>query len=134
MSFSAMGVDFSDINRDGFWDIFVTEMLSTSHEGQLRQFVPDDPYPLISNQDKYQPQYNRNSLYVNRGDNTFSEISYYSGLEASDWSWATRYLDVDLDGYEDLLITTGYTYDVQDLDAQQDGETNWHKQSPIAAK
>src|SRR6185503_17334871 len=27
-------------------------------------------------------------------------------------------LDVDLDGYEDILVTTGYPKDVQDLDAQ----------------
>lgn len=120
MSFSAMGVDFSDVNRDGFWDIFVTEMLSRDHEHKLRQFIPDDPHPSYIGEYDDQPQYNRNSFYLNRGDNTFAEISYFSGLEASGWSWATRFLDVDLDGYEDLLITTGYTYDIQDLDAQEE--------------
>ncbi len=120
MSFSAMGVDFSDVNRDGFWDIFVTEMLSRNHEGNLRQFIPDDPHPRYIGQYNNQPQYNRNSFYVNRGDNTFAETSWFSGLEASEWSWAARFLDVDLDGYEDLLITTGYSFDVQDLDAQDE--------------
>lgn len=120
MSFSAMGVDFSDVDRDGSWDMFVTEMLSRTHEGRLRQFIPNDPYPRYNGQYDNQPQYNRNSLYINRGDNTFAEVSWFSGLEASEWSWATRFLDVDLDGYEDLLITTGYSFDVQDLDAQNE--------------
>jgi len=118
MSFSSMSVDFSDINRDGHWDYFVTEMLSPDHERKLRQYIPDDPYPVYIGDVNNQPQYNRNSLYVNRGDNTFAETSYYSGVEATEWSWASRFLDVDLDGYEDLLVTTGYSYDVQDLDAQ----------------
>lgn len=118
MSFSSMSVDFSDINRDHADDFFVTEMLSPVHERRLRQFIPDDPYPEEIGIYRNTPQYNRNSLYLNRGDNTYAEISYFSNLEASEWSWASRFLDVDLDGYEDLLVTAGYTYDVQDLDAQ----------------
>jgi hypothetical protein len=116
-SFSSMGVDFSDVNRDGHIDFFVSEMLSQNHEKRLRQFTPDDPYFEKVDQSDYQPQYNRNSLYMNRGDETFAETSYFSGLEASGWSWATHFLDVDLDGYEDLFINTGFTFDVQDMDA-----------------
>ncbi|MEX1269395.1 MAG: FG-GAP-like repeat-containing protein [Balneolaceae bacterium] len=109
-SFSSMGVDFSDINNNGHVDIFVTEMLSPVHERRMRQ--------LSDHLEEFEasPQYNRNSLYLNRGDNTYDEISYYSGLEATDWSWAARFLDVDLDGYEDVLITTGNGHDYQDID------------------
>ena len=39
-----------------------------------------------------------------------------AGLAASDWSWSPVLLDVDLDGYEDVLITTGFERDVQDVD------------------
>ncbi|WP_340105936.1 FG-GAP-like repeat-containing protein [Rhodohalobacter sp. 8-1] len=118
LSFSSMAVDFSDINRDGAVDFFVTEMLSKVHERRLRQQT-SEPFPGIRFDADRDPQYNRNSMYLNRGDNTFAEIAYFSGLEASEWSWATRFLDVDLDGYEDLLITTGFAYDVLDLDTQQ---------------
>ncbi len=111
-SFSSMGVDFSDINRDKTVDFFVTEMLSPIHQRRMRQL--SEHLEEIDGR----PQYNRNSLYLNRGDHTYAEISYYSGLEATEWSWATRFLDIDLDGYEDLLITTGHAYDYQDLDTQ----------------
>ncbi len=60
-----------------------------------------------------------NTLFLNRGDHTFSEISQFSNTHASEWSWATMFMDVDLDGHEDILITTGHMYDVQDSDALQ---------------
>lgn len=117
-SFSSMAVDFTDINRDGAVDFFVTEMLSKDHERRLRQQTSEQ-FPGIRFDADRDPQYNHNSLYLNRGDHTFAQIAYYSGLEASEWSWATKFLDVDLDGYEDLLINTGFSYDVLDLDTQQ---------------
>jgi hypothetical protein len=38
------------------------------------------------------------------------------GLAASDWSWSSIFLDVDLDGFEDLLVTNGFEYDADDWD------------------
>lgn len=117
-SFSSMAVDFSDINRNGFTDIFVVEMLSTSHQKRLVQMDTEYPYPLPMGEYRNRPQYNRNSLFLNRGDLTFAETSYFSGLQASEWSWATRFMDVTLNGYEDVLVNTGFKLDLQDLDAQ----------------
>jgi len=111
-SYSSMAVDFSDINRDGAVDFFVSEMLSPVHERRMRQFSQ-----YLGAIDHH-PQYNKNSLYLNREDSTFMEIANYSGLEASGWSWATNFIDVDLDGYEDLVIATGNILDVEDLDTQ----------------
>jgi len=115
-SLSSMTVDFADFNRDGALDVFVTEMLSPLHSRRLRQVGSIDPFPTTRVGDR--PQYNRNSLYLNRGDGTYAEIAYFSGMEATEWSWATRFLDVDFDSYEDLLVNTGFSYDVQDLDSQ----------------
>ncbi|MFH5883459.1 FG-GAP-like repeat-containing protein [Halalkalibaculum sp. DA3122] len=118
MSFSAMAVDFSDINRDGQLDMFVTEMLSPDHERRLRQMGSDDPTPNRTDSIQAQPQYNRNSMYLKREDDTYAEIAYLSNTEATGWSWATRFIDINLDGYEDLIINTGYTYDILDIDTQ----------------
>lgn len=115
-SFYSMAVDFSDINRDGAVDFFVTEMLAETHAERMRQLVPNDP--MYRGRSRDQPQYNRNSLYLNRKDTTFTEITYFGGLEASGWSWAAKFLDIDLDGYEDLIINNGFSYDMQDLDTQ----------------
>jgi len=63
-------------------------------------------------------QYPRNTLFLNRGDGTYAEIAQYAGLEASEWSWAPIFLDVDLDGYEDVLIPNGFVRDNMNLDVQ----------------
>lgn len=115
-SYSAMGVDIADINRDGHPDFFVTDMLSTNYKMQVSQNVSKEKRPAMISDASYQPQYMQNTMYLNRGDNSFQEIAYYSGVEASGWSWATRFLDIDLDGYEDLIINTGYPYDAMDMD------------------
>ena len=60
----------------------------------------------------------RNTLHLNRGDGTFAEIARLAGVGASGWSWSTLFLDVDLDGWEDILIGTGHVRDVMDGDTQ----------------
>lgn len=117
-SFSSMAVDFSDLNKNGLTDIFVVEMLSPFHNLRLTQMDTEYPYSLKSGDYKSRPLYNRNSLYINRGDHTYVEQSYYSGLEASDWSWTNKFLDVTLNGHEDVIISTGFKYDFQNMDAQ----------------
>lgn len=119
-SFSSMAVDFSDINVDGRLDVFVTEMLSTKRRDRARQQISFDPHDAEIGDLSYQPQYMRNSLYLGRRDETFAEITEYSGTAATGWSWAARFLDVNLDGYEDLLVGTGHAHDVLDLDTQEE--------------
>jgi hypothetical protein len=64
-------------------------------------------------------QWQRNALLLNRGDGTFADIADYAGVVASGWSWSTLFLDVDLDGYEDILVGTGHTWDLMDADIQE---------------
>ena len=54
------------------------------------------------------PQIPQNTLFRNRGDGTFEEIAAYAGVTASEWSWQPIFLDVDLDGWEDIIISTGF--------------------------
>jgi hypothetical protein len=115
-SLFSMGVDFADINRDGFDDFVVLDMLSRDHRQRMNT-VPDHkrPVPVIGEIDN-RPQYSRNTLFLNRGDGTYAEIASLSGIEASGWSWCPVFLDVDLDGWEDLLITNGNERDSRNLD------------------
>jgi hypothetical protein len=60
----------------------------------------------------------RNTLQLNRGDGTFAEVARFANVGASGWSWSAQFLDVDLDGWEDLLIGTGHVTDIMDGDTQ----------------
>ena len=118
LSYSCMAVDFSDVNRDGRQDIFTTEMLDTEHHRRLSQVGSLDHVSIPVGDIESRPLYNRNSMYLQREDGTFTETSRLSALGATGWSWATRFMDIDLDGYEDLIVATGYLYNILDIDAQ----------------
>jgi hypothetical protein len=112
----AMGVDFADINRDGYDDFFVVDMLSREHVKRKMQTSGVLPVFLPPGKIDNRPQYKRNTLFLNRGDGTYAEIAQLSGLAASEWSWMPAFLDVDLDGFEDVLITTGHDRDSLNAD------------------
>ncbi len=121
-SLFSMGVDFGDLNRDGLDDLFVADMMSRSHE-RRNVMLGDIPMwiPVVGVLDD-RPQYSHNTLFLNRGGGRYSEIAFYAGLHASDWSWAPVFLDVDLDGYEDLLMTTGHQLEMMNADIIQRAE------------
>jgi hypothetical protein len=79
---SAMALDFADVDRDGFDDFFVLEMLSRDHRQRIVQMMADT-YPLEIGAIDNRPQYGVNMLFLNRGDGTYAEIGQLSGLEAA---------------------------------------------------
>jgi hypothetical protein len=115
MSYASMGVDFADIDRDGRFDFIVAEMMERDPRVRLRQ-SPGRIEPVVIGEIENQPQVSHNTLFWNRGDGTFAEIAHFAGVAASDWSWTPVFLDVDLDGFEDLLVTNGHTHEMNDLD------------------
>ncbi len=117
-SFSSMGIDVADLNRDGFDEIMVVDMLSRDHRRRLTQRNMALTESSGEGPGSERPQYPRNTLLLNRGDGTYAEIAQYAGLEASEWSWAPIFLDVDLDGYEDVLIPNGFERDNMNVDIQ----------------
>lgn len=117
---SAMGIDFADINRDGHDDFIVVDMLARNHSKRMTQLVKDYPDPAAKERVEERPEYNRNSLYFGRSDGTYLEAGLMAGVAATDWSWCPIFIDVDLDGYEDLLVTNGFEFDVLDQDTRDE--------------
>jgi enediyne biosynthesis protein E4 len=114
---SSMGVDFADINRDGKDDFIVLDMLARHPARRLMQLVKDFPDREIMDRIDGQPRFNRNTLFFGRPDGSYAEAALMAGVAATDWSWCPVFLDVDLDGYEDLLVTNGFEFDVMDQDS-----------------
>jgi enediyne biosynthesis protein E4 len=116
-SHNAMGVDVADYNNDGRPDIMTLDMMPEDNRRQKSMFagINYDRFDL-NQQMGYQPQYVRNTLQLNNGNGTFSEIGQLAGVYNTDWSWAPLFADLDNDGLKDLLVTNGYVKDVTDLD------------------
>lgn len=113
----SMGLDFADVNRDGHDDLFTLDMPSRDHVTRLTQ-VDDMPTSLLPLRfdPLARPQFEANMLQLARGDGTFVDAAAMSGLVAADWAWSAAFLDVDLDGWEDLLVTNGQERAARDAD------------------
>jgi hypothetical protein len=98
---AGMGVDVADTDRDGLVEIFVT-----NYEGE------------------------HNTFYQNLGNNVFQDVSQSKGLAGPSmkWvGWGTRFADLDLDGWQDLVITNGHT----DNNLQKLGRDSEYEQPPL---
>ena len=117
LSLSSMGSDMADINNDGLSDICVIDMLP---EGDTRlktttEFESYGIYNLKVERDFYH-QFLQNTLQLNNGNETFSEIAFYSGVAQTDWSWGPLIFDMDNDGYLDIFVANGIYQDLTDQD------------------
>jgi hypothetical protein len=123
---NSMGIDFADVDRDGQLDFLVVDMLARDPALRRRQVLAQSLMPRAIGDIDNRPQIMRNALFRARGDGTYADLADFAGLSASDWSWQPVFLDVDLDGYEDLLIPAGHRTDVQDLDATRAIQARQH--------
>ena len=78
-----MGVSIGDYNRDGLLDIVKTN------------FAGDT-----------------DSLYMNLGDGSFDDRTYQAGLGINTrlLGWGVSFIDIDNDGWLDILVANGHVY------------------------
>jgi hypothetical protein len=113
----SMGVDVADVNNDGYPEIISMDMLP-SDPYILKRSLGEDEYDLFQYKISagYNHQYTRNNLQLNRRNGMFSEVGLYSGVYATDWSWAPLWMDFDNDGLKDLFISNGIPKRMNDMD------------------
>jgi hypothetical protein len=116
-TYNAMGNDVADFNNDGFEDMVTVDMLPPDNK-RWKLTIGGNRYDEFQNSLRlnYAPQYIRNTLQLNNGDGSFSEIAQLSGVNATEWSWAPLFADFDNDGWKDLFIANGYRTDITNLD------------------
>ena len=117
LSLSSMGADMADINNDGNPEIFVTDMLPQEDERlkNTTDFERYDVYQLKKSKGFYN-QYMQNTLQLNNGNGSFSEIAYFSGVAQTDWSWGALLFALANDGYKDIYVCNGIYHDLTNQD------------------
>ena len=80
---AGMGATAGDVTGDGLLDIFKTNFIDDTH-----------------------------SFYRNLGKNSFEDATIPSGLAANTkyLGWGTAFLDIDNDGWKDLIVANGHVY------------------------
>lgn len=78
---NGMGNAAGDINNDGLLDWYVTSIEAGS---------------------------TGNTLYLNQGDHTFTEIAGPAGVRQGAWGWGSVIVDLDLDTHPDIVATNGW--------------------------
>lgn len=129
----SMGVDMADLNNDAYSEIISLDMLPED-PFILKSSLAEDSYSIFNFKLSYgyNHQYSRNNLQLNHGDNSFSEIGIFSGVFASDWSWAPIFLDFNHDGWKDLFISNGIPRRMNDIDYinfRANNEFRWKQQT-----
>jgi enediyne biosynthesis protein E4 len=112
-----MGTDVADYNNDALPDIITLDMTADDHlrnKTNMASMNPEKFWKLV--QGGYYFQYMLNTLQLNNGNGTWSDVGQLAGIARTDWSWAPLFCDLDNDGWKDLLITNGYLHDVRNND------------------
>ena len=82
---AGMGVDFSDVNMDGWLDLFVTNFSGES-----------------------------NTLYINDKSGSFVDQTFRAGLGQLSLNYlgfGTKFVDFNYDGYQDIFVVNGHVID-----------------------
>ncbi len=117
ISMGSMGADFADLNNDGSYELFVTEMLPDSLNRKKTKTIYENWNKYELNQrNGYYHQYPRNVLQTKIGNGRYAEVGRLAGVAASEWSWGALLFDMDNDGWKDIFIANGIYKDLLDRD------------------
>lgn len=108
-SYSTMSIDWADIANDGSWAFYTTDMnpYDTSTE-TLAAWLPVIADLEIHQQHEWgDPQVMANTLQIADGKAAWREQGNARGVDATGWSWASKFGDLDQDGYQDLYVVNG---------------------------
>ncbi len=91
-SFKGMGVDFADINGDGWLDIYVSNIAA--------EYALEESHFLFVSTGEIE--------HMQEGVAPYVDLSEPLGVSRSDWSWDTKFADFDNDGMPEAMQATGF--------------------------
>ena len=105
-SASGMSVTWADYDLDGRQDLYVSNMFSAagSRITSQKEFKPDAD---IGTRNRFRRFTRGNTLFRNTAEG-FIDTSESAGVTMGRWAWGSRFVDLNNDGWQDLVVANGY--------------------------
>ncbi len=103
-----MSISWGDYDRDGWMDAYIANMWSAAG----KRIVPQSRFRPGMTEDarlNYLQYARGNTLLRNEGSvGQFVDVSEDSGVVMGRWAWSSPFIDINNDGWEDLVVANGY--------------------------
>jgi len=107
-----MSAAFGDVDNDGDFDIYFSNMYSnTNWIFQRNELLPVPWFlgwlrkDILSTLDEMT---RGNTFFINNGDGTFTNATLDTGTVYGQWAWGSEFLDYDADGDLDIYCVNGF--------------------------
>jgi hypothetical protein len=107
---AGMSVNWGDYDNDGWMDLYVSNMWSSAGNRiayQSRFLGARADRGTLAD---FQRHARGNSLFRNlsrNGEPTFRDVSIEAGVTMGRWAWSSRFVDINNDSWEDLIVANG---------------------------
>jgi Flp pilus assembly protein TadD/peroxiredoxin len=103
---AGMSATWLDYDNDGHMDIYTGNMWTAAGQRVTMQpgFMPGASAEI---REVYRRHVRGNSLFRNRGDGTFEDVTLKARAEFGRWAWSSDTFDFDSDGWDDLYVVNG---------------------------
>lgn len=106
---STMSLEVGDVHNDGRSEVFASDMKpydATDPDAAMAYAPMMATMPMLD--DLFNPQVMENVLLTRDDTDLYYNVSQAANVDATGWSWAARFGDLDLDGALDLYVVNGF--------------------------
>lgn len=104
---AGMGLATADFDLDGDMDLLITNMFSSAglRIAPQQQFQGENHGEVAH---EYVRHARGNTLLANDGNGHFTDVTETAGIAIAGWSWGSKFVDLDNDGYSDIYSPNGF--------------------------